>query len=188
MRYNCQELFCSEVRACCGRLVADKAEAATVREIVEACLQRSARSRTSKPNSIARATSTSDGRRRRDVRIMCRGSDTSMSAFRRSSAQIGGIARPLPDRQSLVSRNCQKGTVTSPGKLRFLWLPSGQQDKEKQVRRLRSVIAQIEVGDGKIRVFSDKTALAAATNAENVSAPNVRGFLRGWRTGVCRLS
>jgi site-specific DNA recombinase len=47
---------------------------------------------------------------------------------------------------------------------------------------LRSVIAQIEVGDGKIRIFSDKTALAAAANTQNASAPNVRGFVRGWRT------
>src|SRR5260370_6885345 len=36
---------------------------------------------------FARATSASDGRRWRDVRIMCRGSDTSMSAFRRSRSE-----------------------------------------------------------------------------------------------------
>ena len=35
------------------------------------------------------------------------------------------------------------------------------------------MIAQIEVGDGKIKVFSDKTALAATTIGQNTSAPNV---------------
>jgi hypothetical protein len=35
------------------------------------------------------------------------------------------------------------------------------------------VIAQIEVGDGKIKVYSDKTALAATAIGQNTSAPNV---------------
>jgi hypothetical protein len=55
-------------------------------------------------------------------------------------------------------------------------------DVQSRKAYLRSVIAQIEVGDGKVRVFSDKSALAAAATAENASAPNVRGFVRGWRT------
>ena len=55
-------------------------------------------------------------------------------------------------------------------------------DVQARKAYLRSVIAQIEVGDGKIRVFSDKTALAASATAENTSAPNVRGFVRDWRT------
>jgi site-specific DNA recombinase len=55
-------------------------------------------------------------------------------------------------------------------------------DVQARKAYLRSVIAQIEVGDGKIRVFSDKTTLAAAAISENASAPNVRGFVRGWRT------
>ena len=52
-------------------------------------------------------------------------------------------------------------------------------DVQARKAYLRSVIAQIEVGDGKIRVFSDKTALAATAIGQNTSAPNVRGFVRG---------
>jgi len=47
---------------------------------------------------------------------------------------------------------------------------------------LRSVITQIEVGDDKIRVYSDKAALAAAAVAQSAPASGVRGFVRGWRT------
>jgi len=39
------------------------------------------------------------------------------------------------------------------------------------------VIAQIEVGDEKIRVFSDEMAFAAAANAGNACAANVPDFL-----------
>jgi hypothetical protein len=55
-------------------------------------------------------------------------------------------------------------------------------DVQARKAYLQSVIAQIEVGDGRIRVFSDKTALAATAIGQNTSAPNVRGFVRGWRT------
>ena len=55
-------------------------------------------------------------------------------------------------------------------------------DVQARKAYLRSVIAQIEVGDGKIRVFSDKTALASVAIGQNTSVLNVRGFVRGWRT------
>jgi hypothetical protein len=55
-------------------------------------------------------------------------------------------------------------------------------DVQARKAYLRSVIAQIEVGDGKIKVFSEKGALAAAAMGQNTNAPNVRGFVRGWRT------
>jgi hypothetical protein len=43
-------------------------------------------------------------------------------------------------------------------------------------------LSQIEVGDGKVWVHSDKTALASAADAgANTEAPRVRGFVRNWR-------
>jgi chromosome segregation ATPase len=48
---------------------------------------------------------------------------------------------------------------------------------------LRSVVARIEVGDDRIRVYSDKTALASAAAASGTApGPGVRGFVRNWRT------
>ena len=47
---------------------------------------------------------------------------------------------------------------------------------------LRSVVARIEVGDDRIRVYSDKTALASAAAAGGAApVPGVRGFVRNWR-------
>ena len=53
-------------------------------------------------------------------------------------------------------------------------------DVEVRKGYLRSVIAQIEVGDRKIRVFGDKSTLAADID-QSTGAQNVRGFARGWR-------
>ena len=46
---------------------------------------------------------------------------------------------------------------------------------------LRSVIAQIEVGDDKVRIFGEKTSLAAAIAGNPPETANVRGFVRRWR-------
>jgi site-specific DNA recombinase len=55
-------------------------------------------------------------------------------------------------------------------------------DVRQRQAYLRSVIARIEVADGKVRVFSDRTTLAAAAVGQNTGSPNVRGFVRNWRT------
>jgi site-specific DNA recombinase len=52
-----------------------------------------------------------------------------------------------------------------------------------QARRdyLRSVISQIEVDDGKIRIIGDKATLAAVIAGRQTQGTNVRGFVRKWR-------
>ena len=51
-------------------------------------------------------------------------------------------------------------------------------DVQARKAYLRSIITQIEVGDEKIRVLSHKSPLVAAAT----DRPNVRGFVRDWRT------
>jgi len=46
---------------------------------------------------------------------------------------------------------------------------------------LRSVIAQIEVGDDKVRIIGDKTSLAAVIAGNPPETVHVRGFVRKWR-------
>jgi hypothetical protein len=58
-------------------------------------------------------------------------------------------------------------------------------DVQARKASLSAVIA-LEAGDGKIKVFTDKTALAAAAIAENASAPNIRGFVCGGGQGEIR--
>jgi site-specific DNA recombinase len=55
----------------------------------------------------------------------------------------------------------------------------GSADVRARQAYLRSVIARVEVGKEKIRIYSDKNALAAAASG---GAPGVRGFVRNWRT------
>jgi hypothetical protein len=54
-------------------------------------------------------------------------------------------------------------------------------DAKARKAYLQSVVSQVEVDDGKIRVFSDRTALAAAAIGKNTETTNVRGFVRNWR-------
>jgi len=46
---------------------------------------------------------------------------------------------------------------------------------------LRSVIAQIEVGDDKVRIFGEKASLAAVIAGNPPEIAHVRGFVRKWR-------
>ena len=54
----------------------------------------------------------------------------------------------------------------------------GSADVRARQAYLRSVIAQVEVGQERIRIYSDKTALAAAVSG---ATHEVRGFVRKWR-------
>lgn len=54
-----------------------------------------------------------------------------------------------------------------------------RRDSMKRQAYLRSIVAQVEVDKDRIRIYSDKDALAAAASG---SAPNVRGFVRNWWT------
>ena len=54
-------------------------------------------------------------------------------------------------------------------------------DVQARKAYLKSIIAQVEVGDDKIRVFSDKAVLAAAAMGRTRDSTNVRGFVRKWR-------
>jgi hypothetical protein len=54
-------------------------------------------------------------------------------------------------------------------------------DAKARKAYLQSVIAQIEVDDTKIRVFSDRAPLAAAATDQNTRTTKVRGFVRNWR-------
>jgi site-specific DNA recombinase len=55
-------------------------------------------------------------------------------------------------------------------------------DAKTRKAYLQSVVAQIEVDDQKIRVFSDRTALVAAATGLNTCPTKVRGFVRNLRT------
>ena len=59
------------------------------------------------------------------------------------------------------------------------------QNGDVQARKayLRSVISVIEVDDKIVRIFGDKTQLAAALSEQNERTGKVRGFVRKW----CRL-
>jgi hypothetical protein len=54
-------------------------------------------------------------------------------------------------------------------------------DTKARKAYLQSVVSQVEVDDEKIRVFSDRAALAAAAIGQNTGTTNVRGFVRNWR-------
>ena len=54
-------------------------------------------------------------------------------------------------------------------------------DAKARKAYLQSVVSQVEVDDEKIRVFSDRAALAAAATGKNTDTTNVRGFVRNWR-------
>ena len=56
-------------------------------------------------------------------------------------------------------------------------------DVQAKKAYLRSVISVIEVDDKIVRIFGDKTQLAAALSEQNERTGKVRGFVRKW----CRL-
>ena len=47
---------------------------------------------------------------------------------------------------------------------------------------LGAVLERIEVGDDVVKVVGNKQVLAAAVTGQNTAPPNVRGFVRKWRT------
>ena len=52
-------------------------------------------------------------------------------------------------------------------------------DAKTRKAYLQSVVSQVD--DEKIRVFSDRTTLAAAVIGQNAGTTNVHGFVRNWR-------
>ena len=54
-------------------------------------------------------------------------------------------------------------------------------DVQAKKAYLRSVIAQIEVGDDKVRIIGEKASLAAVIAGASTEAAHVRGFVRKWR-------
>ena len=60
-------------------------------------------------------------------------------------------------------------------------IPFDTGDIQAKKAYLRSVIAQIEVGDDKVRIIGDKTSLAAVIAGNPPETVHVRGFVRKWR-------
>jgi site-specific DNA recombinase len=54
-------------------------------------------------------------------------------------------------------------------------------DVQAKKAYLRSVIAQIEVGDDKVRIVGEKASLAAVIAGNPPETAHVRGFVRKWR-------
>jgi site-specific DNA recombinase len=54
-------------------------------------------------------------------------------------------------------------------------------DVQAKKAYLRSVIAQIEVGDDKVRIIGEKASLAAVIAGTSPENAHVRGFVRKWR-------
>ena len=54
-------------------------------------------------------------------------------------------------------------------------------DVQAKKAYLRSVIAQIEVGDDRVRIIGEKASLAAVIAGASTEAAHVRGFVRKWR-------
>ena len=110
--------------------------------------------------------------------------DTELKQRVLSLKQERDVAQAALDRMASLARS---SAAITPARLQaFSQLMCQKLDAaDVQARKayLRSVIAQIEVDDGKIRVFSDKAALAAAATGQTGGRQNVRGFVRDWRTG-----
>ena len=88
--------------------------------------------------------------------------EVAQTAFDRMTVQANTRAAITPARLEAFSKLMREKLDTA--------------DVQARKAYLRSVIAEIEVGDGKIRVFSDKTALAATAIGQNTGAPKVRRF------------
>jgi len=58
-------------------------------------------------------------------------------------------------------------------------------DVQAKKAYLRSVIAQIEVGDDKVRIFGEKASLAAAIAGNPPETAHVRGFVRAVKRLLC---
>jgi site-specific DNA recombinase len=54
-------------------------------------------------------------------------------------------------------------------------------DVQAKKAYLRSVIAQIEVGDDKVRIVGEKASLAAVIAGASTETALVGGFVRKWR-------
>ena len=93
------------------------------------------------------------------------------------------IARVSLDR---ISTQSQTRAVITPDRLEaFAGLIRAKLDTADTRSRkayLQSVVNHIEVGDDKVRIYGDKTALAAAVRGQQRSGGKVRGFVPKWRT------
>ena len=83
------------------------------------------------------------------------------------------------DQQAAATHNLSPERIEASADLMHQKLDRG----DVQARRdyLRSVIANIEVDDDRIRITGDKAALAAVIAGRAPDAANVRGFVRKWR-------
>jgi site-specific DNA recombinase len=100
------------------------------------------------------------------IQVLKQERDVAQSALDRMAAQVHSGTAITPTRLEAFSKLMREKLETSDIRARQAYL--------------RSVIAQIEVGDGRIRVYSDRTELAAAVGA-TTGTPGVRGFVRNWR-------
>ena len=110
-----------------------------------------------------------DGDLKERIQALKQEREVAQSALDRMAAQAHSSAAITPARLEAFSKLMREKLDTADVRARQAYL--------------RSVVAQVEVGDGKVRVYSDKTALASAAAAgANTEAPRVRGFVRNWRT------
>ena len=110
-----------------------------------------------------------DGDLKQRIQALKRERELAQASLDRMASQTRASAAITPDRLEAFSRLMREKLETA--------------DMQARKAYLRSVIAQIEVGDGTIRVFSDKTELAAAATDQEIGPGKVRGFVRNWRTG-----
>ena len=92
------------------------------------------------------------------------------------------IAQSSLDRIATQARN--RAEITPERLETFAAMMRDKLDNgDTQVRKayLRSIIAAIEVDDGKIRIIGEKTTLASAIAGRQAGFQNVRGFVREWR-------
>src|SRR5262249_6613451 len=93
------------------------------------------------------------------------------------------VAQAALDRMVVATRT---GAAITPARLEaFSQLMREKLDTgDAKARKayLQSVIARVEVDDRRIRVLSDRAALAAAATGQNTHTTKVRGFVRNWRT------
>ena len=84
------------------------------------------------------------------------------------------------DQQAAATHNLSPDRIEAFADLMRQKLDQG----DVQARRdyLRSVIANIEVDDDRIRITGDKAALADVIAGRSANAANVSGFVRKWRT------
>jgi site-specific DNA recombinase len=109
-----------------------------------------------------------DGDLKERIQALKQEREVAQSALDRIAAQAHSSAAITPARLEAFSKLMREKLDTADVRARQAYLRSG--------------VAQVEVGDGKVWVHSDKTALAsAATAGAHTEAPRVRGFVRNWR-------